>query len=79
MENAIYMVTMMLIPLSIFMSKQENMTAMQQERDIAEILTSSSLFLEMDWAERQQLLHYLVTSYFCPVPDENRRPFEPAL
>jgi hypothetical protein len=44
-----------------------------QEQEIMSILLSSSLYEEMSAAEREQLLHYLVTSYFQPRVGENCR------
>ena len=44
-----------------------------QEREIMSILLSSSLFEEMSAHEREQLLRYLVTSYFQPRFGDNCR------
>jgi len=38
----------------------------EQEQEIMSILLSSSLYVEMSAVEREQLLRYLVTSYFQP-------------
>jgi hypothetical protein len=45
----------------------------EQEQEIMNILLSSSLYGEMSVAEREQLLRYLVTSYFQPRVGENCR------
>ena len=45
----------------------------EQEREIMSILLSSSLYLEMSAAAREQLLRYLVNSYFQPRVGENCR------
>lgn len=45
----------------------------EQEQEIINILRSSSLYAEMSAAERDQLLGYLVTSYFRPRLGENCR------
>jgi hypothetical protein len=50
-------------------------SAREQEQNISEILTSSSLYQDMYPVERQQLINYLVASYFNPVSDENCRFF----
>jgi hypothetical protein len=44
-----------------------------QEQKIMSILLSSTLYEEMSAAEREQLLRYLVTSYFQPRVGENCR------
>jgi hypothetical protein len=44
-----------------------------QEQEIMSILLSSTLYEEMSAAEREQLLRYLVTSYFQPRVGENCR------
>lgn len=54
------------------MNKEEAMSISQeQEKEIVNILVHSSLYHGMSMKERQRLLHYLVTSYFNPLPDEN--------
>jgi len=45
----------------------------EQEKEINNILIDSSLYLSMSSAERQKLLHYLVSSYFNHLPVENSR------
>jgi hypothetical protein len=45
----------------------------EQEQEIMSILLSSSLFEATSVAEREQLLSYLVTSYFQPRVGENCR------
>lgn len=45
----------------------------EQEQEIMSILLSSSLFEATSAAEREQLLSYLVTSYFQPRVGENCR------
>jgi len=44
-----------------------------QEEEIVNILIGSSLYLGMSQTNREKLLHYLVASYFNPVPGENSR------
>ena len=36
----------------------------EQEKEIISILIDSSLYLDMDLAERYRLLHFIVSSYF---------------
>ncbi len=36
----------------------------EQEKEIVSILIDSSLYLDLDLAERFRLLHFIVTSYF---------------
>jgi hypothetical protein len=56
------------------MSEQNvNKITREQEKEIINILIDSSLYLGMPLAERQNLLHYLVTAYFNLLPIENRR------
>jgi hypothetical protein len=50
----------------------------ERKQEITEILTNSSLFLEMHPAERERMLDYIVSSYFNAVPDENSRTCKPA-
>ena len=45
----------------------------EQEKEINNILIDSSLYLSMSPAERQKLLHYLVSSYFYLLPVEKSR------
>jgi hypothetical protein len=45
----------------------------EQEKEIINILIESSLYLGMSLAERQNLLHYLVSAYFNLLPAENSR------
>jgi hypothetical protein len=56
------------------MNEQEitNVTR-EQENEIVNILIGSSLHLGMSQTNRQKLLHYLVASYFNPLPGENSR------
>jgi hypothetical protein len=51
----------------------------EQEKEINNILIASSLYLGMSPAERQKLLHYLVTSYFNLLPLENTRALPTAI
>jgi hypothetical protein len=56
------------------MSKQEFIKiTREQEKEIHNILTDSSLYLCMSPAERRKILHYLVSSYFNLLPVENSR------
>jgi hypothetical protein len=45
----------------------------EQEKEINNILIDSSLYLSMSPAERQRLLHYIVSSYFNLLPVKNSR------
>lgn len=45
----------------------------EQEKEIANILINSSLYLDMSPAERHKLLHHLVLSYFNLLPVKNER------
>jgi hypothetical protein len=45
----------------------------EQEKEIINILIDSTLYLGMSLAERQNLLHFLVSSYFNLLPVENSR------
>lgn len=36
----------------------------EQEKELVNILIDSSLYLDMDLAERYRLLHFIVASYF---------------
>ncbi len=40
----------------------------EQKKEIVNILIDSSLYLDMSQTDRQKLLHYLVASYFNPLP-----------
>jgi hypothetical protein len=51
----------------------------EREQEITEILTASSLFLDMHPAERERVLDFIVSSYFNAVPNENSRTREPAV
>ena len=51
----------------------------EQEKEITTILINSSLYPGMSPAEREQLLLYLVSSYFDLVPDENGRALPSAM
>jgi hypothetical protein len=50
-----------------------NKITREQGKEIINILIDSSLYLGMPLAERQNLLHYLVSAYFNLLPVENRR------
>ncbi|HEX9020054.1 MAG TPA: hypothetical protein VF903_02205 [Nitrospirota bacterium] len=55
------------------MNKEEALTITPElEREVVNILDHSSLYHGMSVGERQRLLHYLVSSYFNPQPNENR-------
>lgn len=62
------------------MNEQEmlNITR-EQEKEITSILIDSSLYPEMSEADRQKLLHYLVASYFNPLPGNNSRALPKAI
>jgi hypothetical protein len=45
----------------------------EQEKEINSILIDSSLYLSMSPAERQRLLHFIVSSYFNLLPVESSR------
>ncbi len=62
------------------MNEQEilNITK-EQENEITNICIGSSLYADMSQAERQKLLHYLVTSYFYPLPGEKSRALPKAI
>jgi hypothetical protein len=45
----------------------------EQEKEIINILIDSSLYLGMSLEERQNLLRYLVSTYFNLLPVENSR------
>lgn len=51
------------------------LSAQEQEKEIANILIESSLYVDMSVPERQRLLDYLVTSYFDPMLSDNTRAF----
>ena len=56
------------------MNSPENIKiTMDQEKEIANILINSTLYTDMSPAERQKLLHYLVSSYFDLLPVKNER------
>jgi len=56
------------------MNSPENIKInMEQEKEIANILINSTLYTDMSPAERQKLLHYLVSSYFDLLPVKNER------
>jgi hypothetical protein len=56
------------------MNRQESIKIIkEQEKEIANILIDSSLYVGMSPAERRKLLHYLILSYFNLLPVENRR------
>ncbi len=56
------------------MNRQENIKIIkEQEKEIANILVNSSLYLDMSPAERHKLLHHIVLSYFNLLPVENER------
>ena len=62
------------------MSEQEIVKITRdQEKEINNILIDSSLYLSMSPAERQRLLHYLVSSYFNLLPVENCRALPTAI
>ena len=51
----------------------------EQEKEINNILIDSSLYMSMSPAERQKLLHYLVSSYFNLLPVEDNRALPSAM
>jgi len=53
--------------------QEQNKITREQEKEINNILVDSSLYLSMSPAERQKLLHYLVSSYFNLLPVEDNR------
>jgi hypothetical protein len=55
--------------------KKTGVSAQEQEKEIANILIESSLYVDMPVPERQRLLDYLVTSYFDPTLTDNTRTF----
>lgn len=55
------------------MNHQDIYYTKEQEKEITKILISSPHYLGMSQSERQKLLHYLVASYFNPLPGENSR------
>ena len=56
------------------MSKQELIKiAREQEKEINNILTDSTLYLGMSPAERRKLLHFIVSAYYKLLPVENSR------
>ncbi len=42
----------------------KNIPTLEQEKEILSILIDSSLYLDLDLAERYNLLHFIVSSYF---------------
>jgi hypothetical protein len=51
------------------MSKQEFIKfAREQEKEINNILTDSTLYLGMSPIERRKLLHFIISAYFKPLP-----------
>ena len=60
------------------MNRPENIKIIrEQEKEIANILSNSSLYLDMSPADRHKLLHHLVISYFfnlLPVKNETAHP-----
>jgi hypothetical protein len=62
------------------MNEQEIMNCTrEQEKEIANILIDSSLYLGMSPAERKKLLRYLVSSYFDFFPAKNSRALPSAM
>jgi len=62
------------------MNKQKIMNSTrEQEKEIANILIDSSLYLDMSPAEREMLLRYLVSSYFDFLPAKNIRALPSAM
>jgi hypothetical protein len=62
------------------MKKQEIMNSIrEQEKEIANILIASSLYLGLSPAERKKLLRYLVSSYFDFLPPKNSRALPSAM
>ena len=54
------------------MSEQEIIIIIrEQEEEINDILNNSSLYLDMSPADRQNLLHYLVSFYFNLLPSSS--------
>jgi len=51
----------------------------EQERELTNILTVSSLYLDMSQIDRQKLLRYLLSSYFNFPPNENNRALPKAI
>ena len=45
----------------------------EQEKEITNILINSTLYLDMPPVERQNLLHYLISSYCDLLPVKNER------
>jgi hypothetical protein len=60
------------------MSKPET-TTFTKEQEIDNILIDSSLYLGMSPADRQVLLHYIVSFYFNLLPVENSRALPAAM
>jgi len=54
-------------------------SAREQEKEIVNILINSSLYLGMSPAERENLLRYLVSSYFDFLPAKNNRALPSAM
>jgi len=62
------------------MGKQELIKiTREQEKEINNILIDSSLYLGMSQADRQNLLQYLISSYFHLLPVENSRALPKAM
>ncbi len=62
------------------MNEHETMgVTREQERELTNILIDSSLYLDMSQTDRQKLLHYLVSSYFNFLPDDNNRALPQAI
>jgi hypothetical protein len=62
------------------MNEQEIMNCTrEQEKEIANILIDSSLYLGMSPVERKKLLRYLVSSYFDYFPAKNSRALPSAM
>jgi hypothetical protein len=63
-----------------FMNEQEIIDdRREQEKEIANILINSSLYLDMSPVEREMLLRYLVESYFEIVSVQNSRALPSAM
>ena len=62
------------------MNEQEttNLTR-EQEEELLTILIGSSLYQSISRTNREMLLHYLVDTYFNPLPGENSRALPKAI
>lgn len=62
------------------MNEQEtsNLTR-EQEEELLTILIGSSLYQGISQTKREMLLHYLVDTYFNPLPEENSRALPKAI